>query len=187
MLGIPSVALSQFLRWTLTHFNSPPFLGKGINWLHPQSFGIGMGSFYGMPWETFRTDNILPDSKRPVTFYTKGGGLPCYVSIEAAVPEYNLGFTILVAGNGALLNELREVVTVDTIGAAERLAAVQMNREYAATYVFDNSRTQQGEEKGAKLNSSVTLSYTPQDGLVMNTLISNGTDVFKALPELKGV
>ncbi len=124
--------LSLFLRYSLTHYNG--LTSGALNWLNPASYATGMNSFFGMPWEIFRTDKMLPNTKRPVTFVTKSGGLPGYFSIIILVPDYDLGVTILVGGNSRLLGKLRELVTVPLIRAAEDLAFQQMHEKYSGTY-----------------------------------------------------
>jgi hypothetical protein len=134
-----------------------------------------MHSFYGMPWEIFRTDTILDHTKRPVTFVTKSGGLPSYFSIIIVLPEYDLGVTILVAGQAALLVELRETVTVLLVRAAEAVAQKSLATKYAGSY----SASTCGDDSG--LNSSITLAQSPHGGLYVESWISNGTDLMVAL------
>ena len=123
--------LSRYLRYILTHYNA---LTPVLNWLHPASYTTGMNSFFGMPWEIFRTGKILPNTRRPVTFVTKSGGQPGYFSIIIIAPDYDLGITILVGGNSRLLEKLRELVTVPLIRAVEDLAFNEMQKKYAGSY-----------------------------------------------------
>ncbi|EUC33653.1 hypothetical protein COCCADRAFT_95594 [Bipolaris zeicola 26-R-13] len=159
-----STDLSKFLRYVLTHFNA---VTPAINWINPVSPSRGLNSFYGMPWEILHTDRILEDSKRMVRFITKGGGLPGYTSVIIAVPEYDLGITILSAGPSRVLFKIREVITVTLIRTAEKIAIRQLNERYAGTYsVVD-----------CKLNSTVTLKADHR-GLVVTRWISNGTNMY---------
>jgi len=198
-----SSSLAKFGRYVLTHFNSPPALGTGVNWLQPASFGDTLYSFYGMPWETFRTDRILPHTTRPVTFFTKGGGVPGYTTQLNLAPEYDLVFTILTAGNTKLLSQLLEAVTVPTIRAAEEIAGKTLMRDYDGHYIFssvadsDNTTTTTASlpitydhssqqplspsTSTTHLNSSATFTYHPTTGLTLTTFVSNSTDVFASL------
>lgn len=126
-----STDLSRFLRYILTHYNA---ITPALNWLHPASYSTGLYSFFGMPWEIFRTSKLLSNNQRPVTFVTKSGGVPGYVSIIIVAPDYDLGITILVAGNGRLLLKLQELVTVPLIRGVEHMAYLQMNERYPGTY-----------------------------------------------------
>jgi CubicO group peptidase (beta-lactamase class C family) len=123
--------LSRYLRYILTHYNA---LTPALNWLHPASYSDSTNSFFGMPWEIYRTSNILPQTDRPVTFVTKSGGLPGYFSIIMIVPDYDLGVTILVGGQDQLLSKLRKLVTIPLIAAVERMAIGQMGVAYGGTY-----------------------------------------------------
>ena len=158
--------LSKFLRYILQHFNA---ITHALNWMNPVSPSEGLHSFYGMPWEIFQTDRVLKDSKRTVRFITKGGGLPGYFSLIIIVPEYDLGITILVAGEPELLSKIQEVVTVAIVRAAEELAIRQLKERYTGTYT----------SKDSSLNSSISI-VADARGLVIERLVSNSTDVLKS-------
>lgn len=126
-----STDLSRYLRYILTHYNA---LTPSLNWLQPASYSDSMNSLFGMPWEIYRTTNILPDTGRPVTFVTKSGGLPSYSSIIMLVPDYDLGVTILVGGNGRLLPRFVKLVTIPLIQALEHMAMDQLQENYGGKY-----------------------------------------------------
>ncbi|CAN9363726.1 unnamed protein product [Alternaria alternata] len=158
--------LSKYLRYVLTHFNA---ITHAINWLHPVSHSHGSNSFYGMPWEIFTTDRVLPDSNRTVRVVSKSGGLPGYTSIIMTVPEYDLGITILIAGPGKIFAKVQSIVLTTMIQVAEKIAIRQLSDRYAGTY----------SAADPELNSTVILTADHR-GLVVTTWISNGTDVFKS-------
>ncbi|EMC99508.1 hypothetical protein BAUCODRAFT_64065 [Baudoinia panamericana UAMH 10762] len=160
--------MSKYLRYVMTHYNA---LATGVNWLLPASWSTGMESFYGMPWEIFRTDRILEKSKRPVTFVTKAGGVPSYFSRISIMPEYGLGLTVLIAGSNTLLKEIQEIVTVELVREAEAVIWKDVQKTYSGNYVSTNT----------SLNSSIELAARPSTGLVLQSFISNGTDVFQTL------
>jgi len=163
--------MSKFNRYVLTHFNG---ITPALNWFQPASFTEGVRSFYGVPWEIFRTDKILtqPSSQRPVTFITKGGGLPGYSTNILLVPEYSLGITILTAGNPGLLAEAREIVTTKLINGAEKFAQRQARTRYAGTF------------SGRHINSTLEIAASPYRGLYVSKFLSNGTDTLSLLLEL---
>ncbi|OCK78310.1 beta-lactamase/transpeptidase-like protein [Lepidopterella palustris CBS 459.81] len=165
--------MSKYLRYILTHYNG---INHALNWFHPVSYAEGLNSFYGMPWEILRTSRIL-STKKPVTFVTKSGGLPGYVSRIFMLPEYDIGITILVAGSGgSLVSRIGEIVTVELVRAAESIALRQLSERYAGNY----SSTKQS------LNSLITLKVD-KNGLYISQLISNSTDVLTSgLPYLAG-
>ncbi|CAN9346863.1 unnamed protein product [Alternaria sp. RS040] len=158
--------LSKYLRYVLTHFNA---ITHAINWLHPVSHSHGSNSFYGMPWEIFTTDRILPNSNRTIRVISKGGGLPGYTSIIMTVPEYDLGITILIAGPNKIFAKIQSIVLTTMIQVAEKIAIRQLSDRYAGTY----------SAADPKLNSTVRLTADHR-GLVVTTWISNGTDVFES-------
>ena len=157
--------LSKFLRYVLTHYNG---FTPSLNWLQPFSYGTGIQSFYGMPWEIYRTSSILPKSKRPVTFVTKAGGLPGYFSNIIMLPEYDLAVTILIASaDPTPLGQLREVVTVALVRAAEVIAQKDLKKRYTGTY------------SSKKINSTVTVEHDHSTGLHVTEWISNSTDMLE--------
>ena len=159
--------LSKFLRYVLTHFNG---ITPALNWLNPVSFATSVYSYYGTPWEIFRTDKLLSGSDRPITFVTKGGGLPGYRTIIMVVPEFELGITILTGGDTDLLDSLREIVSVSLMQAADKLVKRQMEE------------TRTGLYKAPHINSSLELIYTEKQGLEITKWISNGTDMLSVIP-----
>ncbi|KAJ4379015.1 hypothetical protein N0V86_005892 [Didymella sp. IMI 355093] len=159
-----STDLSKYLRYTLSKFNG---LTHALNWFNPVSSARGVNSFYGLPWEIYHTDHVLQDSRRTVRFIAKGGGLPGYSSNIILAPEYDLGFTMLVAGNHSLLLKLRNIVT-KFIRSAEHHAVQQLKDRYAGTYASSD----------ANLNSSVKL-IADERGLVVTEFISNSSDILK--------
>ncbi|KAH6642816.1 beta-lactamase/transpeptidase-like protein [Boeremia exigua] len=154
--------LSKYLRYILKKYNG---LTHALNWFNPVSPARGANSFYGMPWEIFHTDRVLNDSRQLVRFVTKGGGLPGYSSIIISAPEYDLGFTILVAGDDTLLLKLKNIVT-RFVRTAERLAVRQLQDRYSGKYVSSDP----------SLNSSVTL-VADHRGLIVTEFISNSSDL----------
>jgi len=161
-----STDLSKYLRYILTHYNTI----AGLNWFHPASPSGGIHSFYGMPWEILHTDRVLKDSRRPVRFITKGGGLPGYTSIIAMIPDFDLGVTILVGGNSDIFEKLLDAVGTTLVQAAEEISIRQLQERYVGTYISTNHT----------LNSSMTI-VADVRGVVVERFVSNGTDVLSAV------
>ncbi|KAF2266120.1 beta-lactamase family protein [Lojkania enalia] len=166
-----SVDLSKFLRYVLANYNG---ITHALNWANPVSPSVGIYSLYGMPWEIMHTDKILPDSGRMVRFITKGGGLPGYTSIIVFVPEYDLGITILVAGDNEpdLMGKLREIVTIRLVRAADEIALQQLRERYSGTFVSPESN----------VNSTLSLQVDHR-GLIITAFVSNSTDVCSVFSE----
>ena len=163
--------LSIWLRYVLSTYNAQT-LAAG-NWFTPTSFSGSIDTFYGMPWEIFRarTNEVVKGLKstRPLTFITKGGGMPGYTSIMIMVPEYAIGITILVAGNGKALGDLREVVVKEMVSFAEEAAMAELRARYVGTY------------EDWRSNSSITLAQSDNYGLTVTRWISNGIDTLLGL------
>ncbi len=158
--------MSTWLRYVLSTYNAQT-LAAG-NWFTPASFSGSIDTFYGMPWEIFRarTNKFVEESKstRPLTFVTKGGRLPGYSSLVIMVPEYGIGITILVAGNGKTLGDIREIVVKEIVSFAEEAAMAELRTRYVGTY------------EDARSNSSITLAQSDKYGLMVTQWISNGVD-----------
>ena len=166
--------MSTWLRYVLSTYNARP-LAAG-NWFAPTSFSGSIDTFYGMPWEIFRarTNEVVEEFKstRPLTFITKGGGLPGYTTIVIMIPEYAIGITILVAGNGKALEDIREVVVNEMVRFAEEAAMVELRARYVGTYEEESS------------NSSITLAQSDEYGLTVTRWISNSVDTLRGFGEI---
>lgn len=156
--------MSKFVRYVLSNYNG---LSPQFNWFNPGSYSTSISSYYGMPWEIYRTSSILPSTSRPVTFVTKGGGLPGYFTYIIMVPDYDLGITIFTAGkSNALLDLIREIVTVPLLKAAEEVAQSDLLNRYTGLFTAKN------------LNSSIILAQDASRSLYVKSFISNSTDIF---------
>ncbi|KFY19562.1 hypothetical protein V491_04363 [Pseudogymnoascus sp. VKM F-3775] len=170
--GLYSTAsdMSKFLRHVLTTHNT---LSPDISWLIPGSYSESLSSYFGMPWEIFRTSSILPSTLRTVTFVTKGGSLPGYFTYIIMAPEYDLGITILTAGPPSLLNLIREAVTVPLLRAAEETAQRELHSRYTGSFTAPGP-----------LNSTLVLAQSDNRSLYIDSFISNSTVVIGASQEI---
>lgn len=162
--------MSKFLRHVLTTHNT---LSPDISWLIPGSYSESLSSYFGMPWEIFRTSSILPSTLRTVTFVTKGGSLPGYFTYIIMAPEYDLGITILTAGPPSLLNLIREAVTVPLLLAAEETAQRELHSRYTGSFTAPGP-----------LNSTLVLAQSDNRSLYIDSFISNSTVVIGASQEI---
>ncbi|KAL8709782.1 MAG: hypothetical protein Q9220_005568 [cf. Caloplaca sp. 1 TL-2023] len=135
-------------------------------WFKRHSYSPSWSFAYGMPWEIFRTEEILADSNRIQTIITKAGGLRGYSSQLLLLPEYGLGFALLVAGDGHALAWLRDELLKTIVPAVEVIAREQTEDRLSGTY----------DSADRHVNSSVTLEVQGSEGLVVTSWISNGTD-----------
>lgn len=158
--------MSKFLRHVLATHNT---LSPQLNWFSPGSYSESLSSYYGMPWEIYRTSSILPSTLRPVTFVTKGGALPGYFTYVIMAPDYDLGISIFTAGPADLLDLIREAVTVPLLRAAEETAQRDLNYRYTGTFTA-----------AAPLNSTLVLAQSDSKGLYIDSFISNSTVILEA-------
>jgi hypothetical protein len=127
----------------------------------------------GAPWEIFSFENV---DGRTVDLYTKSGDLGAYSSMTALLPDYNVGFTILAAGEGttALVAALTDTVANALIPALEEAAREEADNVYTGTY-------------SAQTNSSSVISIDDGPGLRLEQWISNSVDMFQVIRALNGI
>ncbi|KAL8958681.1 MAG: hypothetical protein Q9193_004309 [Seirophora villosa] len=135
-------------------------------WFKPHSYSPSWSFAYGMPWEIFRSSDLLPDSNRIQTIMTKAGGLRGYTSQLLLIPEYNLGIVVLVAGDGHALAWLREELLKAVVPAVDGIARQQTAERFSGTYISADKH----------INSSLSVDVQGSSGLVLTSWISNGTD-----------
>jgi hypothetical protein len=158
----------KFLRWILNNHDK---VSPTLDWLQPAAWSSGSHSSLGYPWEIFRTNDILPNTKRPVTFYTKGGGLTGYFSYSIIIPQYDIVLFMAVAGDLSALNTIFTQILNPLVIAAEVEAQLQLKGSYAGVYASTER----------SLNSSITLTQTDPRALHITSWISNSTDVLASL------
>ncbi|KAL8834514.1 MAG: hypothetical protein Q9176_007457 [Flavoplaca citrina] len=135
-------------------------------WFHPRSYSSSWSFAYGMPWEIFRTGDILTDSDRVQTIVTKAGGLHGYSSQLLLILEYDLSLVIFAAGDGHAIAWLREEVLKSLVPRVEGISRSQISDRLSGLYSSND----------ANVNSSLVLEVQGSSGLVVISWISNGTD-----------
>ena len=114
----------------------------------------------GHAWEIQRVS--LQDPCRVVDAYTKARDIGSYASYLILLPDYDLGFTILVAGSASLLGSLIGGIVIP---AAEAAAGQQAEDVYVGHY--------QTNADDPAINSSLSLGITQW--------INNGTDMLAVI------
>jgi len=127
----------------------------------------------GAPWEIFRAPNL----NRTSWLYTKAGNLGLYSSEIILMPDYNVGFTVLAAGqlshnNVRILSDMLAAIFVPGLKAAAKEEAEQV---YAGTYTGPIGT-----------NSSMTVVTDDNPGLGITQWNLNGTDVFPLIGTIYG-
>ena len=117
-----------------------------------------------MPWEIYRSTELLSDSDRGVTLITKGGALNGYYSHVILLPEYDLAITILVAGDVQGRVWLENQVLTATAKLVEEISRSQARDRYTGFY------------KSLQINSSITFELNDSSGLTITSWVSNSTN-----------
>ncbi|KAJ8114270.1 hypothetical protein ONZ43_g4943 [Nemania bipapillata] len=137
-------------------------------WLKPFSFSTDPHASVGVPWGARRI-NVAGQPYRWITAFNKAGRISDYSSVLAIIPDYDIGISVLLAGelpanaNFNLLDIVGEVL----IPAVEEAARAEAGAIYNGHYAFANT---------SQLNSSMTINTDDQPGLGVSQWISNGTD-----------
>lgn len=170
-----SADMIKFLRWALQNGQE---ITPTLNWFQIAAWSSGSHSFYGYPWEIFRTTEVLQGTKRPVTIYTKSGGLDDYFSYSFIIPQYDLVAYFQVAGKLPSPNTIFTSIINPLVKGAEAAAQTQLRTKYGGTYVSATPN----------LNSSISFTQTDAKSLHLSSWVSNSTDLIATLlPQLEGL
>jgi hypothetical protein len=149
--------LARFGRAILSHQLLTPT--QTNRWLKPLTHTSDLSASVGAPWEIQRY--TLPTSSyRTVDLYTKSGGLGLYTTYLIVIPDYDVGFTLNVAGSLGAISPLADLMTETLLPALEETARLQADDAFAGTYV------------SADGNYTFTLSTNPD---APGLLVSNFT------------
>ncbi|OTB02205.1 hypothetical protein M426DRAFT_13785 [Hypoxylon sp. CI-4A] len=162
--------LSRIGRAILRSSLLPPAMTR--RWLKPVTFSSDPKSGVGMPWGV-RQLPLTKGTDSPYQFATsfnKVGTLGKYTAMLAIIPDFDIGFSILVAGEApsGLGTSLADALSNTYLPTMINTARSQANEMYGGTYSSSDSA----------LNSSLSIvvdSATP--GLSLSSWISNGTNL----------
>jgi hypothetical protein len=166
--------LSTFGRAILSSKLIKPSLTR--RWLNPASFSADFVASIGAPWGIRRIQlakEIQPH--RTISVYTKAGTFRKYTAFITLLKEFNLGFTIMMAGTPALNNFLgADLLGASLIPAYDAVARDEADKKYSGNYVARPSFV-----NGTMGNSSsLTISTDPnKPGLGVGPWTSNGTNM----------
>lgn len=140
----------------------------------------------GAPWGVRRIQ-LAKDSQphRTISVFTKAGTFRRYTAFITLLRDFNLGFTIMMAGQPPLSN----FYGADLLGAAlipayDAAARDEADALYSGTYV---SRSDDGSWNNTLTNSSLVVSTSPgRPGLGVGPWISNSTNMVEMAIRLAG-
>jgi hypothetical protein len=166
--------LSTFGRAILSSKLIKPSVTR--RWLNPVTFASDFLASVGAPWGVRRIQ-LAKDTQphRTLSVFTKAGTFRRYTAFITLLRDFNLGFTIMMAGTPALTN----FYGADLLGAAlipayDAVARDEADKLFSGVYT---SRPGSGVNS-TTTNSSLTISTDPnKPGLGIGPWISGGTDM----------
>jgi hypothetical protein len=143
-------------------------------WLNPVTFASDFLASVGAPWGVRRIQ--LDKERQPhrtLSVFTKAGTFRYYTAFITLLRDYNLGFTIMMAGRPALTNFYgADLIGASLIPAYGAVARDEADKLYGGRYVSRDMKN------GTITNSSLTISTDPaKPGLGIGPWVSNGTDM----------
>lgn len=163
-------------------------LGRGIlssklikasltrRWLNPVTFSSDFLASVGAPWGVRRIQLAKETQPhRTLSVFTKAGTFRKYTAFITLLRDFNLGFTIMMAGTPALNNFLgADLLGASLIPAYDAVARDEADEKYSGVYVARASLI-----NGTTGNSSsLTISTNPgKPGLGVGPWTSNGTNM----------
>ncbi|KAH7633105.1 beta-lactamase/transpeptidase-like protein [Sordaria sp. MPI-SDFR-AT-0083] len=170
-------------------------------WLKPSAFTSDPKSLVGMPWGIRQLDIGFNQSFQITHAFNKLGSLGAYTSLLAIMPDLDIGFSILAAGDppAGLAMDIADTLTTTYLSTMTYIARTEADRIYSGQYRYtgnitvpvpvpssppSNSTIPPKYTNGTitterkRLNSSLTISTSASSpGLVLKNWISNSTDM----------
>jgi hypothetical protein len=152
-------------------------------WLNPVTFSADIAASVGAPWGIRRIQlDKANQPSRTISVYTKAGTFRKYMSFITLLKEFNLGFTIMMAGEGAMSNfGIADFMGAALIPAYDAAARDEADDLFSGTYVSTDVGTD-----GTTLNSSMVITTNPmKPGLGIVSWISNGTNMINTAVQVQ--
>ncbi|OTB12109.1 hypothetical protein K445DRAFT_306250 [Daldinia sp. EC12] len=139
-------------------------------WLKPVTFSSDPRSGVGAPWGVRQLPFSKDSPYQFATTFNKAGSLGKYSALLAVIPDFDIGFSILAAGDvpPSLPMDIADTLSNTYLPTMVNTARIQANALYGGTYNNSNP----------SVNSSLSVvvdSRTP--GLSLSSWISNGTNL----------
>lgn len=149
-------------------------------WLNPVTFTADFAAAVGAPWGVRRIQlDPFVQPYRSLSVFTKAGTFRAYTAFLTLLKEFNLGFTILMAGSSSVNNfMIADMLGASLIPAYDAAARDEADQIYGGIYV--------GYGTSAMPNSSLVITTNPsKPGLGIVSWTSNGTDMIKTAGQLQ--
>jgi hypothetical protein len=164
--------LSSFGRSILSSKVIKPSLTR--RWLNPITFSADFLASVGAPWGVRRIQ-LAKDTQphRTLSIFTKAGTFKKYTAFITLLKDFNIGFTIMMAGEAAISNfGGADLIGAILIPAYDAVVRDEADKAYSGLYVAKDM------SNGTALNSSITITTdSGKPGLGIGPWISNGTDM----------
>ncbi|KAF1850311.1 beta-lactamase/transpeptidase-like protein [Cucurbitaria berberidis CBS 394.84] len=148
-------------------------------WLNPVTFSADIAASISAPWGVRRIQ-LAKDTQphRSLSIFTKAGTFRKYTSFLTLMRDYNLGFTIMMAGDPAMSNFMgADLLGAAVIPAYDAVARDEADKLFSGTYAARD---------GPITRSWLTITTDPnKPGLGIGPWISNGTDMVDMATKLQ--
>ncbi|KAL2195545.1 beta-lactamase/transpeptidase-like protein [Corynascus similis CBS 632.67] len=145
----------------------PPVLTR--RWLRPASMSSELVAGVGYPWGVRRVVVPYANGKHVVDAFNKAGSIGYYSSLLVLLPDYDAGFSVLIAGPQTPGNtnfNLADLLGTRLVPALEAAAREHADAKYGGEYA---------DETGT---ASLRLTTQPdRPGLGVENWVRNGTDM----------
>jgi len=138
-------------------------------WLKPASMSSELIAGVGYPWGVRRVTVPYANGKRVVDAFNKAGRIGYYASLLVLLPDYDVGFSVLIAGDDIPGNtnfNLADILGAQLVPALEAAAREQAEATFSGDYV---------DEAGRSWLRLTTQADRP--GLGVENWVSNMTDM----------
>jgi len=147
-------------------------------WLKPIAFSADLYAAVGIPWGIRRIPANPNNHNKILTAFNKAGSFRWYGSLLTLIPEWNMGFTIMLAGNitGSGIFGFADYLSASLLPAYQAVARADAHEVYGGTYVADPRRDPVTNQ--TMYPSSITIrADDTKPGLYAAAWISNGVDM----------
>ncbi|KAI3324067.1 beta-lactamase/transpeptidase-like protein [Xylariaceae sp. AK1471] len=139
-------------------------------WLRPVTYSSDPVSSVGSPWGVRRLSMPQNSTYQFATTFNKLGSIGKYSALLAIIPDFDIGFSVMAAGDlpASLVLDIADTLSNTYLPTMLGVARVEANYTYAGNYASTDPN----------VNSSVTISVDEsRPGLGVGPWISNGTNL----------
>lgn len=149
-------------------------------WLNPVTFSADFAASVGAPWGVRRIQlDPVVQPYRSISVFTKAGTFKRYTAFLTLLKEYNLGFSIMMAGEAPVSNfMIADMLGASLIPAYDAAAREEADQLFSGIYVANGT--------SAMPNSTMVITTNPEKpGLGIVQWTSNGTDMIESAIQLQ--